>query len=69
MRVTKEAEKERSAEERLQFLEEKLGKIEQILGKLVEGGNEPLTKGDLRAAVIEVESAQSEKKPEETGDA
>lgn len=69
VRVTKEAEKERSVEERLQFLEEKLGKIEQILGKLVEGGNEPLTKDDLRAAVVEVESAQSDKKPEETGDA
>ena len=56
-------EKEFTIEERLKLLEDELGRMRQLLAKLVERGAEgssiyPLTKGDLQAAVAEIESAQ-----------
>ena len=58
-------ETEMTVEDRLQLVEEELAKMREILTKLVEKSTEgslsdPLTKGDLQAAVIETESAQSE---------
>ena len=66
VRVSEKVEEEEiSVEDRLQLVEHELTKIRHILTKLVEKGSEgspgdPLTKGDLQAAVIEAESVQSE---------
>jgi len=65
-------EKELSMEERLRHVEDELTKMRQLLAKLAGKGEEgspsdPLTKGDLRAAVIEVESAQPVEDPGTTG--
>jgi len=62
-------EKVLSMEERLQLVEGELTKMSQLLamlvGKSTEGSpGDPLTKGDLRAAAIEVQSTQLE---EESG--
>ena len=56
-------EKELTLEARLKLLEDKLGNMSQLLSRFVERGiegspNDPLTKGDLQAAVVETESAQ-----------
>ena len=66
VRVSERVEEtEITVEDRLQLVEEELAKIRQILTKFVERGTEgspsdPLTKGDLQAAVIEAESVQSD---------
>ena len=73
VRVSEKVEEEElSVEERLQLVESELTKMRQLLAKLVEKGAEgspgdPLTKGDLQAAVIEAEeSIQSEGESETT---
>lgn len=55
-------------------VEEELAKIRQLLAKLVDKGTEgspsdPLTKGDLQAAVIEAESVQLEEESRTAGNA
>jgi len=58
-------------EERLQLVEDELAKVGQLLAQLVKKSTEgspedPLTKGDIQAAVIEAECVQPE---EESGTA
>jgi len=70
VRVSEKVEEEElSMEERLRLVEDELTKMGELLAQLVkkslEGSpSDPLTKGDLQAAVIETESAQPED-PEE----
>ena len=57
-------EKELSMEERLRLVENELGRMREVLAKLVEKGlerslNDPLTNGDVQAAVTETEAARS----------
>jgi len=61
VRVSKKVEeKESSVEERLRLVEGELAKMGQLLSQLVKkitewSPGDPLTKGDLQAAVIEAE--------------
>jgi hypothetical protein len=66
VKVPEKAERELSTEERLRLIEDELAKMRQILGKLVEKStegsrSEPLTRGDLQAAVAGLKPAQSRK--------
>ena len=69
VRVSEMAEEEvLSMEERLRLVEDELAKVGQLLAQLekisVAGSpSDPLTNGDIQAAVVEVESAQSEEDP------
>ena len=64
VRVSEEVEEsDLSVEERLRHVEDELTKMSQLLANLIEKGmggspSDPLTKGDLQAAVTETESAQ-----------
>ena len=66
VRVSEKREvKEISMEERMRLVEGELSKIRQTLAKLVERStegsqSEPLTRGDLRAAAIGLESTEPE---------
>jgi hypothetical protein len=61
----KREEKELSMEDRMRLVEDELAKVRQTLAKLVEKSaegsqNEPLTKGDIRAAVAGLEPTNPE---------
>jgi len=70
VRVSKKVEeKELSVEERLRLVEDELTKMGELLAQLVKKSTEgspsdPLTKGDIQAAVIEAESARPEEEAE-----
>ena len=66
VRVSEKVEEEElSVEERLRLVEDELTKMGELLAQLVKTSTEgspsdPITKGDIQAAVIEAESAQPE---------